>query len=83
MATAGADGTFSFWEVKAHRRLKAFSAVGGAVTACAFDRTGDWFAYAVGYDWSKGFAHSKPECPTRLMLHPAAAAEVTFETARK
>lgn len=70
VATGGADGTFVFWDVENHIKLKAFSAVGGAITACSFDRTGTMFAYAVGYDWSMGYAHNTPSYPVKLMIHP-------------
>lgn len=76
VATGGSDGTFNFWDVKAHLRLKTFPSVGGAVTSCAFDRTGKWFAYAVGYDWAMGHAGNKPDYPTKLMLHPVPDAEM-------
>ncbi|KAH8910295.1 WD40 repeat-like protein [Coniochaeta sp. PMI_546] len=83
VATGGSDGTYNFWDVKSHLRLKTFPNVGGAITSCAFDRTGSWFAYAVGYDWAMGHAGNKPDYPTKLVLHPVGAEEMTRETARK
>ncbi|KAK3375384.1 WD40-repeat-containing domain protein [Podospora didyma] len=75
MATAGSDGSFAFWDVKAHSRVKQFPKVGGPVTAIAFNRDASAFAYAVGYDWSKGYAHNDATYPRKLMLHPVAADE--------
>jgi WD40 repeat protein len=52
-STAGADGTVSFWDKDSKQRLKAFSNVNGTIPCTAFNRTGNIFAYAVSYDWSK------------------------------
>lgn len=76
LATAGSDGTFNFWDVKARSRLKTFPNVGGALTACAFNRTGLLFAYAVGYDWSMGYQHNTPQYPNKLMLHPVRESDI-------
>ncbi|KAK3692356.1 WD40-repeat-containing domain protein [Podospora appendiculata] len=75
-ATAGSDGTFAFWDVKAKSRLKQFPDVGGSITAVAFNSDGSGFAYAVGYDWSKGYAHNSASYPNKIMVHPIAADEV-------
>lgn len=68
-STAGADGAFNFWDRAAHARLKAFPEVGGAITTTAFNRDGTLFAYAVGYDWSRGYSSNTPQYPNKLMLH--------------
>ncbi|KAI0480990.1 WD40-repeat-containing domain protein [Xylariaceae sp. FL0804] len=57
------------------------SSSGGAgdpITAVAFSRSdgGRFFAYAVGYDWSRGHAGNSPDTRTRLMLHPVRDEEV-------
>ena len=54
-ATAGADGSFSFWDKDSKQRLKANSTNKTPITATAFNRNGSIFAYAVGYDWSQVF----------------------------
>lgn len=76
LATAGADGSYNFWDTGKHLRLKAFPPVGGAITSCAFDRTGKWFAYAVGYDWSMGHTGNKADYPIKICLHPLGADEM-------
>ncbi|KAI9756340.1 MAG: RNA export factor gle2 [Lichina confinis] len=68
-STAGSDGTWHFWDKDAKHRLKGYPAVGGAITATSFNRTGDIFAYAISYDWSKGFAHNSQNYPIKIMLH--------------
>ncbi|PWY66103.1 putative nuclear pore complex protein [Aspergillus heteromorphus CBS 117.55] len=74
-STAGADGTFAFWDKDAHHRLKPFPTVGGPITSTGFNHDGSIFAYAVSYDWSKGFRYNTPEHPTRVGLHPVDDAE--------
>ena len=50
-------------------RLKGTPNVGGPVTATAFSSDGKRFAYAVGYDWSKGFAHNTAGLVNKVMVH--------------
>ncbi|KAI1637613.1 WD repeat domain-containing protein [Biscogniauxia mediterranea] len=83
-ATAGSDGSFSFWDRVAHLRLKGFPSSGGggaAITAAAFssssrDGSGTLYAYASGYDWSRGHAGNSPETQTRLRVHAVAEDEI-------
>ncbi len=74
-STAGADGTFHFWDKDAKHRLKGFPEVGGPISSTAFSRTGNIFAYAVSYDWSKGYAHNNQSMPNKIMLHPVVGDE--------
>ncbi|OQD67292.1 hypothetical protein PENDEC_c040G06830 [Penicillium decumbens] len=69
-STAGSDGTFHFWDKDAKHRLKGYPAVGGPISSTAFNRTGSIFAYAVSYDWSKGYSANTPQTPNKVMLHP-------------
>lgn len=75
-ATGGSDGTFHFWDKDAKSRLKGYPSVGGSISATAFNQTGDIFAYAVSYDWHKGFASNSPGYPNKVMLHPVVDEEV-------
>jgi mRNA export factor len=74
-STAGSDGTFHFWDKDAKHRLKGYPEVGGTIISTSFDRTGDIFAYAVSYDWSKGFANNTQQTLNKVMLHPVGAEE--------
>lgn len=74
--TAGADGTFHFWDKDSHHRLKGYSTVGGSLSCTAFNRTGSVFAYAVSYEWSKGFQGNTPQHPNKIMLHPTREEEI-------
>jgi mRNA export factor len=69
-STAGSDGTYHFWDKDAKHRLKNYPEVGGAIVSTSFNRTGNIFAYAVSYDWSKGFAAHTANYPNKIMLHP-------------
>jgi len=72
-ATAGSDGTFHFWDKDSKQRLKQFNKLtnnGPPVTACKFNATGNLFAYAVGYDWSKGHeGYQQYVGQTQLRIH--------------
>ncbi|KAI1200448.1 Poly(A)+ RNA export protein [Nemania serpens] len=39
------------------------------ITASSFSRDGRFFAYAVGYDWSRGCAGNTPQTQTKVLLH--------------
>ncbi|CAD5312843.1 unnamed protein product [Arabidopsis thaliana] len=68
--STGSDGTFSFWDKDSKARLKASSKCGQPITCSTFNHDGAMFAYAVGYDWSKGAENHKPnEAKTSLYLH--------------
>lgn len=69
-STAGSDGTFHFWDKDAKHRLKGYPNVGGSITATTFNKTGSIFAYAIGYDWSKGFQGNTSAYPNKVLLHP-------------
>ena len=68
-STAGSDGTFHFWDKDAKHRLKGYPEVRGTISSTAFNRSGNIFAYAVSYDWSKGYAVNTPQSVNKVMLH--------------
>jgi mRNA export factor len=53
LATAGADGRFMFWDKDARTKLKNSEQMQKQITKCDFHGSGNIFAYATGYDWSK------------------------------
>lgn len=67
--TAGGDGTISIWDKSARQKLKAFNNCNYPITAAKFNATGDLMAYAVGYDWSKGFEHNQASIPKKIFVH--------------
>jgi mRNA export factor len=77
-ATSGADGTFHFWDKDSKQRLKQFPAVQTAISAAAFNKPGDIFAYAASYDWSKGSEHAMAgaNAQNKIMLHATEEREI-------
>lgn len=61
---------YNFWDKVSRTRLKAYSHVGGSISALAFNRTGDVLAYSISYDWHKGYTANTPDYPNQVMLHP-------------
>lgn len=54
--TMGSDGSLHFWDKDSKQRLKAFTRGKLPVVCGAFNHNSSIFAYAVGYDWSRGAA---------------------------
>jgi len=78
-ATAGSDGQFVFWDKDSRQRLQKFDLPNETpISACAFNKNGNFFAYAVSYDWSKGFqdAHKYPR--NEIRLHPVKGHLIVF-----
>jgi len=57
LATAGSDGKYSFWDKDARTKLKTSDSCSQSITACCFNTEGTIYAYAIGYDWTKGHEH--------------------------
>lgn len=70
LATAGSDGSFGFWDKDARTKLKSSEAMDQPITKCCFNSNGQIFAYALGYDWSKGYEYHTPTKKTSIYLHP-------------
>ncbi|ODV89109.1 hypothetical protein CANCADRAFT_3745 [Tortispora caseinolytica NRRL Y-17796] len=68
-ATCGADGTFHYWDKESRHRLKFFPNLGAPVVASAFNSKGTIFAYAISYDWSKGYQFNRQDYPKTVRLH--------------
>jgi len=69
LATTGSDGRFSYWDKDARTKLKTSEAMQQPITCCCFNAGGQIFAYAVGYDWSKGHEHYNPQLKNYIFLH--------------
>ena len=70
LATVGSDGRYSFWDKDQRTKLKTSDQMDQSITTCGFDATGHIFAFAVGYDWSRGHEHYDPTKKVRVFLHP-------------
>lgn len=61
----------------AKQRLKLFNRSPNAITASCFNPSGSIYAYALGYDWSKGVEYyQRQKDPCCIMLHPVNDAEI-------
>uniref|UniRef100_A0A7S1TT28 Anaphase-promoting complex subunit 4 WD40 domain-containing protein n=1 Tax=Phaeomonas parva TaxID=124430 RepID=A0A7S1TT28_9STRA len=68
--TMGSDGKFHFWNKFKKTRLKGYEALGESITAGAFNKGGEIFAYAAGYDWREGAAgYNEQQAASRIFLH--------------
>ncbi|KAG8878273.1 hypothetical protein FRB97_002672 [Tulasnella sp. 331] len=75
-STSGSDGNFCFWDRDQRMRLKTFDTAPGPIACTAFNRSGTMFAYAVSYDWSKGYAGMTPGHVNKVMFHMVKEDEV-------
>lgn len=63
--------------------LIAFEMAPGPISATTYNRTGSIFAYAVSYDWSKGYTGMRSGHPNKVMLHAIKEEEVKKRVLRK
>lgn len=75
-ATAGSDGNFIFWDKDEKHRLKIFKQNPNPITAAKFSPNGGLYAYACGYDWSKGHEHYDRSKTTCMYLHCVRDSEI-------
>jgi len=70
LATVGSDGRFSFWDKDARTKLKTSDpSCQMPITKCHVHGGGSIFAYAVGYDWSRGHEGNTPGSGSKIYLH--------------
>lgn len=60
-----------------------FQRLNQPITATAFSASGSIFAYAVGYDWSKGVEYNDPNQRKYVLLHGVQDAEIKGKKAAK
>ncbi|GAO48451.1 WD40 repeat-like protein [Saitoella complicata NRRL Y-17804] len=75
-STAGSDGSFHFWDKDSKHRLKGYNPLGATIPCTAFNHNGTIFAYALSYDWSKGYQTNTQQYPNKIMLHATKDEEV-------
>ncbi|KAL9921986.1 protein Rae1-like [Glossina fuscipes fuscipes] len=68
LVTVGSDGTFCFWDADACKRLKCSEKMNQSITKCSLNANGHIFAYALGYDWSKGYEYFSPTKKPQIFL---------------
>jgi WD40 repeat protein len=52
-ATIGSDGCYHFWDKDQRTRLKQSQPLQQSLSAGAFSKDGNLFAYAASYDWAR------------------------------
>ncbi|KAI9018111.1 WD40-repeat-containing domain protein [Phycomyces nitens] len=82
-STAGSDGTVSFWDKDTKQRLKLFSNINGTISSTAFNHNGTIFAYAVSYDWTKGYKFALPTNTNKVFLHAVRDEDVKPRATKK
>mmetsp|Transcript_20944 Transcript_20944/g.45820 ORF Transcript_20944/g.45820 Transcript_20944/m.45820 type:complete len:353 (+) Transcript_20944:170-1228(+) len=81
-STAGSDGTYNFWDKDSKQRLKAqakcmYGNGPAPIPTGVFNRSGTIYAYAVSYDWSKGYSEYNPQTmKNAILLHAVKEDEV-------
>lgn len=78
-ATAGADGTFAFWDKENRQKLHSFPSVGNTISKCAFNRDGTIFGYVASYDWSKGYDDTERAKPHVIYLHAVKDTQIRYQ----
>lgn len=69
--TAGSDGGLEFWDKdrKDHAPMRRFQKMNMPICDADFSDDGSMFAYAVGYDWSRGAAGRNGADGSYIVLH--------------
>jgi mRNA export factor len=71
-ASGGSDGRFFLWDKSSKSKLKTgYFEDSAPITAMDYNITGDLFAYAAGYDWSKGLygqLNTKPRIGVHVLI---------------
>ena len=80
-STAGSDGTYNMWDKDSKQRLKSSAKLGNSISATSFNRNGSVFAYALSYDWSKGFEHNSRDMKNIVMLSLPKDADIKSKSA--
>uniref|UniRef100_A0AC34RGL5 Mitotic checkpoint protein and poly(A)+ RNA export protein n=1 Tax=Panagrolaimus sp. JU765 TaxID=591449 RepID=A0AC34RGL5_9BILA len=68
LVTSGADGRYSFWDKDARTKLKTSEQHQMPITKTAIHGSGNIFAYALGYDWSRGHENYQQGQGSKMFL---------------
>jgi len=82
-ATSGSDGTYVFWDKDSKHRLKLFERMPNSITTATFNRDGRIYAYALGYDWSKGMEGYDKSKPHQIYVHGVQEVEIRPKEKKK
>ncbi|VEL12411.1 unnamed protein product [Protopolystoma xenopodis] len=68
LATVGSDGRYMFWDKDSRTKIRGLETPDQPLTCCAFNAKGQIFAYAAGYDWSRGHQFVEQNKQPKIML---------------
>lgn len=74
--TAGSDGYIHFWDKDSRQRLESSSCLGFPIPVTSFSRNGALFAYALSYDWSRGYEGYSQNDKNSVFVHITQDSEV-------
>lgn len=67
-ATYGSDGVIVIWNKDTKSKYRSSKKFPGAFTAADFTDDGKLLAYAIGYDWAKGFEAQRNQQPSQQIF---------------
>jgi len=71
LVTVGSDGKYTYWDKDARTKLKGSEMTEQQPITCgSIDSKGNIFAYAFGYDWSKGHEFNDPNKKPKIFIRP-------------
>jgi len=83
-ATFGSDGMLIVWNKDSKSKYKSSKKFPAPQTAAAFTEDGKLLAYAIGYDWTKGFETTKTQqFPTKIFVRSPDVKEEVYKPPRR
>ena len=83
LATAGSDGTVTFWDKDHKQRLKNVVQINRCISCANFNVKSDIFAYAASYDWGKGSSFYSQGQANEIFLHYTPEDEIKYKARRR
>lgn len=83
-ATYGSDGAIIVWNKDTKSKYKSSKKFPSPFTAASFTEDGKLLAYAIGYDWSKGFEmQNNQQFPTKIFVRSPDVKEEVYKQPRQ
>ncbi|KAH8401125.1 hypothetical protein KR009_003167, partial [Drosophila setifemur] len=70
MASVGSEGQYQFWDPSTRCKILQGPTFDQPLTKCSISGDGELMAYALGYDWAKGYTHFDTKKKPHIFLHP-------------
>jgi len=75
-ATYGSDGTFCFWDKDSRQKTYTSTRQTDSISAGAWSGDSEMFAYAVSYDWHKGFEQTSQNKVNKIKIYKPLESEM-------